>query len=160
MQCACAVFSSEAYPTIQCYSTLPHKWQDFRKKKWIVEHKTGFDFFLQLRMKLFSFLRITEWDMIKMCIVLHTKWPLLSDFNWNWFFSIGFRKTHKLQENSSIESRVFPWGRTDRWAVTNSSTANTHAYVLFLNSTTHQPSSSGKSSIDTSHIYWLNSAQD
>jgi len=44
-------------------------------------------------------------------------------------------------------------GQMGRWAVRNSSTANTHEYVLLLNSTTHQPPSSGKYSITTSHNY-------
>ena len=41
-------------------------------------------------------------------------------------------------------------------SVTNYSTANTHAYILSLNSTTNQPPSCGKTSITAPDIHLLN----
>jgi hypothetical protein len=63
MQRACARLSSVAYPFLQYFSTLSHKWYDFRKDD--TEHKICFDFFLQLLSETFLILRITERDMIK-----------------------------------------------------------------------------------------------
>jgi len=38
MQCACALLSSVAYPALQRFSILSHKWYDLEKKK-LIEHK-------------------------------------------------------------------------------------------------------------------------
>jgi hypothetical protein len=38
MVCAYAIFSSEAYPALQNFSALPHKWHDFILKK-AIEYK-------------------------------------------------------------------------------------------------------------------------
>ena len=61
------------------FSTLSHKRQDFRKK--LLNIKYVFWFSLQHLCETFLILRRTARDKIKMCIVLHVKYPLLlSDF--------------------------------------------------------------------------------
>ena len=51
MQCACAILSSVACPALQYFSTLPHKRDDFRKKK-----KKSF---LNIKMFVLSFSKIS-----------------------------------------------------------------------------------------------------
>jgi hypothetical protein len=53
----------------------------------------------------FLILRRNEWDVIKMYIDLHVKYPLfLSDFNETWIFSKDFRKKPQIQNFMKIRS--------------------------------------------------------
>jgi hypothetical protein len=47
------LLSSLACPAVQYFSTLPHKWYDFREK--VIKHKMFVDFFYNFRMKYISF---------------------------------------------------------------------------------------------------------
>jgi len=56
MQCACAILSCVACPAVQCFSTLPHEWHDFRGGGEDIEHKTFVLVFLyNVCMKHFSY---------------------------------------------------------------------------------------------------------
>jgi hypothetical protein len=62
------------------FSTLSHKWHDFRKN--VAEHEMCILIFSTNVSKTFLILSSTERDMTKMCIGLHLKYPLfLSDFS-------------------------------------------------------------------------------
>jgi hypothetical protein len=79
MQCACAVLSSVACPTVQYSSTLSHKGHDFRKK--VLDIKRVLIFSATLSATFFV-LRRNERKMIKMCIGIHVRHPLfLPDLN-------------------------------------------------------------------------------
>jgi len=66
MQCACAILSSVACPTLQYFFLLSYKRHDFRKKKKVTEHKMCvFRFSLQLLSETFLIIRRNELDMIK-----------------------------------------------------------------------------------------------
>ena len=75
-------------------------------------------FWLSLRLLPQTFLTPrTQWDMIKMYIGLHVKYPLfLLDFNNTLIFLTDFEKysNTKFQENPSSGSRDVPCGQTDR----------------------------------------------
>jgi len=81
------------------YNIFPHfliNGMIFEKK--LLDTKCVFLFSLQALFETFHFLRRNEWDMIKMYIGLHIKYPLfLSDFNETWIFSKYFRKILKYQ---------------------------------------------------------------
>ena len=86
------------------FSTLSHKRHDFRKE--VTENQMCSLIFSTTLSEIFLILRRNEWDMIKMCIGLHLKYPLfLSDFNENWIFSTDFWKIHKYQ----ISWKPFLW---------------------------------------------------
>jgi len=118
MQCACAILSSVAFPSLQYFSALSHKLHDFRRK--LLNTKCMFWFSLSTFSETFLILRRYERDMIKMHICLHVKYPLfLSYFNETWIFSTDFRKILKCQ----ISWKSVRWeqsfsmrkdGRTDR----------------------------------------------
>jgi hypothetical protein len=81
MQCACAISSSVACPTLHYFSILSHKQHDFRKMQ-LTESKICVLISLQLLSSIFLFLIRNERDLIEMYIGLHVKCPLfLSDFN-------------------------------------------------------------------------------
>jgi len=85
MECVCAILSSLGCPALLYLSTLPRKWQHFRKKKKVTHIKWVFCFSLQLVSETFLILKITKGDMIKMHVGLHAKYRLfLSDFNGTW----------------------------------------------------------------------------
>ena len=68
-----------AYLAQQYFSTLCYEWQDFLKN--VTEHKTCFEFLCNLAWNI-SHSKISEWQVIKMYIVIHVKNLLfLSDFN-------------------------------------------------------------------------------
>jgi hypothetical protein len=75
----------------QHFSILFHKSYDFRRKFLIIECE--FQFPPQISPETFFIVQRIKWDMIKMCICLHVKCPLLlSDINETWIFSKDFRK--------------------------------------------------------------------
>jgi len=90
--------------------------------KKVIEHKRFFLFSLQLLSETFLILRRTGRDMIKMCIGLHVKYPLLlSDFSETYFFSTDFRKIiwyqiawKPVQWEPSCSLRTDEDGQTDR----------------------------------------------
>ena len=81
MKCACAILLSVACLAPQYFSTLSHKGMTFEKKK-ITEHKMCVLIISTDLSETFLIPRITEIDMMKMCIGHYVKYPLfLSDFN-------------------------------------------------------------------------------
>jgi hypothetical protein len=77
---ACAVMSSVVCPALQYFPQLYKKWHDFRIK--VIEHKMSAFIFSRILSETFLILTRTERHMIKMCIGLPVKYPLvLSDFN-------------------------------------------------------------------------------
>jgi len=79
MQYACAI-SSEAYISLQNFSTLSQKRNVFRKK--VIEYKMCVSSFYTNLSEIFFIVKRIERDMIKMYIGLHVKCPLfLSDFD-------------------------------------------------------------------------------
>ena len=83
--------------TIFFFSTLSHKWHDFRKK--IIDHQICvFEFLQILCMKQLSFIRRNERDTIKMYIGLRVKCPLLlSDFKQTGIFRADFSKNTQMR---------------------------------------------------------------
>ena len=76
---ACAILSSVARPAVQYFSTLSHRWHDFRK---VIEHKMCFDFLYSFSLKHFLFCKTVKEIRSKMYIGLHAKYALfLLDFN-------------------------------------------------------------------------------
>ena len=68
-------------PTILYFSTLPHKWRVFRKKK-IIEPEVSVSSFSTNLSKTFFILRRNDRGVIKMFIGYHVNYPLLlSDLN-------------------------------------------------------------------------------
>ena len=91
MQCACAILSSVACPTLLRFSTLSHKLLDFRKK--VTEYKMCILIFSTNFVSNISHSKKNWARCDQKCILVDVKHPiLLSDFNENWLFSIDFRK--------------------------------------------------------------------
>jgi hypothetical protein len=91
-----APYSSVACTALQYFSTLSHKWKDFRKQ--FRNTKCVFLFSPQFLSETFLILRGNKRYIIKVYIGLHVKYPLfLSDFNETSIFSADFRKTFKYQ---------------------------------------------------------------
>jgi len=65
MQNACAILSSVPCLALEYISTLPHKRNDFRKKKKLLNKKCVFLFPLHLLSEIFFSLRIIARDVIK-----------------------------------------------------------------------------------------------
>jgi hypothetical protein len=76
MQCACAILSSVARPTLQLFSTLSHKLHDFRKQL-LKEKKVCFEILYNFYLKFFFILRRIERDMIENIYWLSCKVPLI-----------------------------------------------------------------------------------
>jgi len=82
----CAILASVAWPPLQYFSTLSHKWDNFFKKNYWIQNL--FWFSLQLLSETFLNLRRTERDMIKKYIGLNVKSPVfLSSFNYTWILT-------------------------------------------------------------------------
>jgi len=115
MQCARAILSSVACPTLQYFSTLSHKRHDLGEK--VIEHKTCVLIFSTAT---FIILRSTQQDIFINVHSLHVKYPFsVSDFNGTWIFSTHFRKILKYQ-NPYSGSRVVGGARTDKHDEVNS----------------------------------------
>jgi hypothetical protein len=68
--CACAVLSSVACPSLQYFSTLPRKRYDFQKR--VAEHNVHVTIYLQLLCETFLFLReLSEIDEICMYVYIY-----------------------------------------------------------------------------------------
>ena len=65
MQCACPILLSIACPTLQYFSTPPHKQYYFWKKKCYGTQNVGFDFLYKFCLKHFSFLEYMQQHMTK-----------------------------------------------------------------------------------------------
>ena len=74
MECACAILSSVVCPVLQYFSTLSHKWHDFRKE--VTEHEMCSDFLYKFCLK-YLILRNVR-DKIKKYIGLHVMSSLRS----------------------------------------------------------------------------------
>ena len=73
IQCACAILSSAACPSVPCVLTLSHKRYDFSGKK-LTEHKMCFNFLYNVFVKHLHFQE--EFGEIQMYIGLHVKCQL------------------------------------------------------------------------------------
>jgi len=96
-------------------------------------------------------LRITKWNMIKMYIGLHVKFPLfLSDFKQTWFLSTDFRKIIGYQ----ISCQSFQWEpswsmRTDRHNEANS------GFLRFCERAWKGKNEFSKSSLPKMDVFWI-----
>jgi len=89
---------------------------DFRRIKF-TEHEKCVLIFSTNLFETFLIQRITELDMIKMCIGLHVKYPLfLSEFKDTWIFSTDFRKIIKYQ----LSWKPVQWNRVVLWGMIQS----------------------------------------
>ena len=71
----CAILLSVAYPCLQYFSTLSHKWHDYRKKGYL-NIEWVFSRSLQLLSEIFLIIRRNEGNMVLMNIGLLVKYPL------------------------------------------------------------------------------------
>jgi len=95
MQCAWAILSSVASPTLQYFSAYLKNGKIFGKRKFS-EHKMCILIFSTTLFETFLILRRTERDMIKMYVGRHVKYPLFSpDFNETRNFLTDFSKTSR-----------------------------------------------------------------
>ena len=118
MQCACALLSSVACPALTIFFQIFFINGTIFEKK-LLNKKCVFWFSLQRLFETFLILRRNEWDMIKMCIGLHVKYPIfLSDFTETWIFPDRFSKNSQISNFMKIRpvrSELFnAGGRTDR----------------------------------------------
>ena len=124
MQCACAMLSSVACPTLQYFSTLSHKQHFFWKRKNLLNSKCVFCFSPQLLSEISLILRRNERDMVKNVYWSSGKLPfILVRLYWNLNFLGIFSKKYsniKFHVNPSSGSRVVPCGLTDRHDEANS----------------------------------------
>ena len=115
MECACSIKSSVAYSALLYFSILYHKRHHFRKK--VTNIKCMVCFLHNLCAKYFSFLKRTERDMIKKCILVfmqNTRNSCQIVLKRE-FFSTDFPKilNYHFHENPSSGSRVVACGWTD-----------------------------------------------
>jgi hypothetical protein len=105
------ILSSVAFLVPQYFSTLSHKWHNFRKK--IIEHKYLLWFSLHLLSETFLILRRTERDIIKNIYWSSCKIP-------GYYCQIQLQQIFKMHtnisfhENPSSGSWVVACGQTDR----------------------------------------------
>jgi hypothetical protein len=104
------ILSTLACPGVPYFSTLSHKWHNFRKEvffyiKCVLIFSTKFFWNVSIR-------KIRRDVCQNICVGLYL---ILSDFNQTWVFSTDFRKTSKYQIswNPSSGSRVVPCEQTD-----------------------------------------------
>jgi len=106
-------------PIMQYFSTLSHKWHDFRKKKVLLDIKSVFWFSLQLLSETFLILRRNERDAF---INVHISVAMLSScYSCQVLIKLEFSRqifekysNINFHENLSSRRRVVPCGRTDR----------------------------------------------
>ena len=116
MQCACAMMSSVACPTLQFFLTLSINSTIFgRKKNYWTQNVC---FCLKFMSEIFLILRITQRDIIiNVHVGRDVKYRLLLwDFNEIWIFSNQFSKKYsniKFHENPPSESRFVPCAQTN-----------------------------------------------
>jgi len=105
-------------PTMQYFSTLSHKWHDFRKKKVLLNTKCVFWFSLQLLSEIFLILRRNKRDAV---INLRISVAMLSScYSCQVLIKLEFSRqifekysNINFHEYLSIIRRVVPCGRTD-----------------------------------------------
>jgi hypothetical protein len=97
-------------PAVQYFSTLSHKWHDFRKKK-LLNTKRVICFSLQLLCKPFLILRRTEGDIIINVYWSSCKVPVILVRCYS--RKIVEKHSYEISRKSSSGSRVVPCERTD-----------------------------------------------
>ena len=135
MQRACAILSSVAWPAQQNFSTLSHKWHDFRKTS--LNIICVIRAFVQLLSETFFIVRRPERDMIETILVFMQSalysCPILMKLK---FSQQSIRKYSniKFDENPSHGSRVVPCGRTDmmKLIVAFRNFANAPKNIMFI----------------------------
>ena len=116
MECAFAILSFVACPTLQYFSTLSHKRHDFRKKKKVLYNTNCVLIFSTTLSGIFCLQRRIERDMSKMYIGRHVKFSLfLSCINETWIFSTAVQKYsyNKLHESPFSNELFYADRRTD-----------------------------------------------
>ena len=144
--CVCSLRYAACNTHAPCYQLWPAglynvfahyltKGTTFGKKKsyWT---QNVFWFSLQSLSDTFVILRTSQRDTIQMSSSLRVKFPsFLSDFNKNWIFSqrIFDKFSHiEFHENPSSESRVVPYGRTDKTMLTVAFRNFANAPIIFF----------------------------
>ena len=93
----CHIFQSVAYLALPYFSTLSHKWHDFRKN--VLNIKCVFWFSVRLLSKILLILRRIQEDIIINVHKSSCKVPLfLSHFNENWIFLTHIPKNPQISD--------------------------------------------------------------
>jgi len=111
MQWACAILSSVACPAPKYFSTLSHKWHDFRKKRFL-NVKCVFRVSLQHLPLTFFIRRRTQRDGIKN--VHWSSFFILTRFSWNLNFLDRVSKNTQISIFMNIWSLAAELLRVDR----------------------------------------------